>query len=125
LKNPQYRALIITPTRELALQIRDELRSFARGLPVYSSFCIGQSSMYTQISELRRNPHVVIGTPGRLKDLIERKVLALSAFQMIVLDEADQMLDMGFLPDIKHIISFLPVTRQSLFSATLPRKSML
>jgi superfamily II DNA/RNA helicase len=76
--------------------------------------------MYTQIQELRRNPHVVIGTPGRLKDLIERKALKLETFRMIVLDEADQMLDMGFIQDVKHIISFLPAERQSLFfSATL------
>jgi len=120
LKDRTYRALIITPTRELALQIRDELRKFTSGMPIWSSFCIGQSSMYTQIQELRRGPHVVIGTPGRLKDLIERKALKLESFKMVVLDEADQMLDMGFIHDVKHIISFLPKERQSLFfSATL------
>jgi len=120
IKDPTYRALIITPTRELALQIRDELRSFVNGLAVYSTFCIGQSSMRDQIYELRRNPHVVIGTPGRLKDLIERRVLNLSGFKMIVLDETDQMLNMGFIHDVKHIISFLPKQRQSLFfSATV------
>jgi len=118
--NPSFRALIITPTRELALQIREEMRKFTYQIPVYSTFCIGQSSIQNQIYELRRNPHVVIGTPGRLKDLIERKVLKLNFFQMIILDEADQMLDMGFLPDIKHIISYLPEKRQSLFfSATV------
>ncbi len=120
IKNPHYRALIITPTRELALQIQEELRRFVQGLRVYSTFCIGQSSMRNQIYEIRRNPHVVIGTPGRLKDLIERKVLNLGAFNMIVLDEVDQMLDMGFSRDVTHIISFLPKQRQSLFfSATV------
>jgi superfamily II DNA/RNA helicase len=120
MKDPSYRALIITPTRELAVQIRDELQQFSRGIPVYSTICIGKSSMGNQIFSLKRNPHVVIGTPGRLKDLIERKVLKLSMFRMIVLDEVDRMLDMGFLPDVKHIISFLPRERQSLFfSATV------
>lgn len=120
LKDRTYRALIITPTRELALQIRDELRKFTGNMPIWSSFCIGQSSMYTQMQELRRGPHVVIGTPGRLKDLIERRALKLESFKMVVLDEADQMLDMGFIHDVKHIISFLPAVRQSLFfSATL------
>lgn len=120
LKDRTYRALIITPTRELALQIQDELKSFSLGMPIYNAFCIGKSSMYTQIRSLQRNPHVVIGTPGRLKDLIERKALRLSTFRMVVLDEADQMLDMGFIHDVRHIISFLSPERQSLFfSATV------
>jgi len=120
MKDRTYKALIVAPTRELALQIRDELRKFADGMPIYSSFCIGKSSMYTQIRELQRNPNVVVGTPGRLKDLISRKALKLERFSMVILDEADQMLDMGFINDIKEIISFLPKTRQSLFfSATL------
>jgi len=118
--NPEYQALIITPTRELALQIRDEFRRFANQIPAYCTFCIGQSSMRNQVYELRRNPHVVIGTPGRLKDLIERHILKLDNFKMFVLDEVDRMLDMGFLPDVKHILSFLPKERQSLFfSATV------
>lgn len=120
LKDPTYRALIITPTRELALQIREELRQFTQQLPVYGTFCIGQSSMRNQIYDLKRNPHVVVGTPGRLKDLIERRILNLSMYRMIVLDEVDRMLDMGFVHDVKHIVSFLPAKRQSLFfSATL------
>ncbi|MFA5136483.1 MAG: DEAD/DEAH box helicase [Patescibacteria group bacterium] len=123
MKNPSYRSLIITPTRELALQIQEELRRFTQGIRLYSTFCIGQSSMRNQIYELRRSPHVVIGTPGRLKDLIERRVLNLSLFKMIVLDEVDQMLDMGFSQDVKHIISFLPSKRQSLFfSATVSKE---
>jgi len=120
MKNPSYRALIITPTRELALQILEEMRKFTQNLAIYNTLCIGQMPIYAQIRQLQRRPHVVVGTPGRLKDLINRKVLQLNQFQMIVLDEADQMLDMGFIHDIKHIISFLPPTRQSLFfSATM------
>ncbi|OGK62069.1 hypothetical protein A2334_04360 [Candidatus Roizmanbacteria bacterium RIFOXYB2_FULL_38_10] len=120
MKNPSYRALIITPTRELALQILEELRKFSQSLPIYNTLCIGQMPIYNQIRQLQRRPHVVVGTPGRLKDLINRKVLQLNQFNMIVLDEADQMLDMGFIHDIKYIISFLPPTRQSLFfSATI------
>lgn len=120
LADRMYGALIITPTRELALQIRDELQILTSGLPVYNAVCIGKSPMFAQIARLKRNPHVVIGTPGRLKDLIERGVLKLETFNMVVLDEADQMLDMGFIHDIKEIISHLPPVRQSLFfSATV------
>lgn len=120
LKDYSYRALIISPTRELALQTRDELRKFSGNMPIFSAFCIGQSSMRDQIRELRRDPHVVVGTPGRLKDLINRGVLKLGGFKMIILDEADRMLDMGFIHDIKEIISYLPPVRQSLFfSATV------
>jgi superfamily II DNA/RNA helicase len=120
LKNFNYRALIISPTRELALQTRDELRKFSGNMPIYSTLCIGQSSMQIQISQLRHNPHVVVGTPGRIKDLINRGILKLGNFKMIILDETDQMLDMGFIHDIKEIISYLPAERQSLFfSATI------
>lgn len=120
LKDYSYRALIISPTRELALQTRDELRKFSGNMPIFSTLCIGQSSMQMQISQLRHDPHVVVGTPGRLKDLINRGVLRLGLFKMIILDETDQMLDMGFIHDIKEIISHLPKDRQSLFfSATV------
>lgn len=120
LKDKQYKALIVAPTRELALQIRDELRLFADGMGIYSALIIGKASMRAQMEQLRYNPPVVIGTPGRLKDLIERKALKLETFRMVVLDEADRMLDMGFITDIKYIISFLPAKRQSLFfSATV------
>ena len=123
LKDRTYRALIITPTRELALQILEELRNFSSGMAISNSFCIGQSSIYAQIRELRGNPNIVVGTPGRLKDLIERRILKLETFRMIVLDEADQMLDMGFIHDIRYIVSFLPKNRQSLFfSATVSPK---
>ena len=114
------KVLIIVPTRELAVQIQDEFTSFTRGMGLYSILCIGGVGIYPQIKGLQRNPNVVIGTPGRLKDLEKRKSLNFSLYNSIVLDEVDRMLDMGFIKDISHIISHLPEKRQSLFfSATL------
>lgn len=114
------KVLIVVPTRELAVQIEDELKAFARGIPIHSLLCIGGSSINRQIFGLRQNPNFVIGTPGRLKDLIARRMLNLSNFQNIVLDEVDRMVDIGFIQDIKYIISLLPHMRQSLFfSATV------
>lgn len=118
LKNGET-VLIVTPTRELANQIQDEFKEFASGMQLYSALCVGGLNIRAQIGNLRRNPHVVIGTPGRLKDLINQQELRLQTTTTLVLDEADRMLDMGFLPDIKFIINRLPRTRQSLcFSAT-------
>lgn len=120
LKNDKESGLIIVPTRELAQQIQQELRYFSHSLQIYSSLCIGGAPIRNQIYELRRNPHIVIGTPGRLKDLIERNILDMSIFQTIILDEVDRMVDMGFIRDIKYLISLLPEKRQSLFfSATI------
>jgi ATP-dependent RNA helicase RhlE len=113
-------ALIMAPTRELAYQIDDEFRKFARGMRLYSSLIVGGMNIARQISDLRRGPQVVIGTPGRLKDLVNRGVLKLDQVQIVVLDEADQMLDMGFIRDIRFLIDQLPAQRQSLcFSATI------
>ncbi|MBI5127027.1 DEAD/DEAH box helicase [Candidatus Roizmanbacteria bacterium] len=123
IKDKTYKALIISPTRELAMQTRDELRKFAGSMPIFSAFCVGQMSIRDQIYQVRHNPHVVVGTPGRIKDLINRGILKLGSFKMIILDETDQMLDMGFIHDIKEIISYLPQVRQSLFfSATVSPK---
>src|SRR3989338_4569819 len=120
LHNRQEKVLIIVPTRELAVQINDDLKSLSKFLSVYSSLCIGGASINRQIFELRNNPHIVIGTPGRIKDLFNRRFLHLNSFKNIVLDEADRMVDIGFLPEIKLIISYLPKVRQSLFfSATV------
>jgi len=116
-KDRNNRVLIIVPTRELAQQIRDEIRIFSQSMGIYTTLCIGGSYIRNQIYELRRNPHFVIGTPGRLKDLIERKNLRLEKFNHVVLDEVDRMLDMGFIQDIKLLISLLPKQRQSLFFA--------
>lgn len=118
--NPRYQVLIITPTRELAFQIREELQKFSQRLVIYSALLVGQSPVHNQLADLRRNPQVIIGTPGRLKDFIERRHVRLETFNMVVLDEVDQMLNMGFLPDVRKIISMLPQKRQSLFfSATV------
>jgi len=122
-QNRGEKVLIVTPTRELATQIEDEFRIFSQRMGLFSVLCIGGAPIRRQIDRLRRRPNFVIGTPGRLKDLEKRRILRLGDYQSIVLDEVDRMFDMGFMPDIKNIISFLPKVRQSLFfSATLPDK---
>lgn len=123
LKNRNEKVLIVAPTRELAVQIRDEFFAFAKGLNMYSVLCIGGSNMFRQKNDLRKQFSFVIGTPGRLKDLIGQHCLDVSGFQTVVLDEADHMVDIGFIHDIRHIISLLPKNRQSLFfSATIDGK---
>jgi len=120
LLNRNERVLIMVPTRELATQINDELRGFTPGLQIYAATCVGGASIGPQMSDLRRKPQFVIGTPGRLKDLLERRALNLSTFTAAVLDEADRMLDMGFIADMRTILSLLPAPRHTLFfSATL------
>lgn len=120
LLDPKQGVLILAPTRELALQIVDEFRIFADRLPVSSCLCIGGSNINPQIAHLRKNPHFVIGTPGRIKDLIQRRVLNTAMFTNVVLDEVDRMLDIGFRRDIQMLIAQLPAERQSaFFSATL------
>lgn len=122
-KNPDKKTLIITPTRELAQQIQDEFRDFAYNMKLYSSLIIGGANIYRQVQELRRNPRVVIATPGRLKDLIKQEAIYLEDYTSIVLDEVDLMVDIGFINDVKYFIGFLPKNRQSLFfSATIPAK---
>lgn len=120
LNNPEEKILVIAPTRELAVQIRDELKLFIDKMRIYSTLCIGGSSINRQIEHLRRGQSFVIGTPGRIKDLNERRKLSFGQFSTIVLDEVDRMLDMGFIQDVKQIISRLPDSRMSLFfSATM------
>lgn len=120
LKNHLGRALILVPTRELAVQINDELKAFSPGLNLRSALCLGGSGYGAQLSALRQNPQFVIGTPGRLKDHINRRSLHLDQFTDLVLDEADRMVDMGFIKDVRDIVSHLPRARQSLFfSATI------
>lgn len=112
--------LIVAPTRELAQQIDEQFREFAKGLNLYSALVVGGVSVDRQIRDLKRRPHFVIGTPGRLKDLMKRNVLQLKNMTTLVLDEADRMLDMGFLPDIRQIVNEMPRDRQTLFfSATI------
>jgi superfamily II DNA/RNA helicase len=123
LKDRNQKVLILTPTRELAAQIQDELRSFTKNLNIYSTLCIGGANMWRQKEDLRRNPNFVIGTPGRIEDHIRSRNLNLNYFESVVLDEADHMVDVGFLPNIRQIISLLPRKRQSLFfSATVNDK---
>jgi superfamily II DNA/RNA helicase len=115
--------LIIAPTRELAVQIEDEFRAFARGMGLYSVLCIGGASMNVQMQNLRRSHNFVIGTPGRLKDFVQQRQLNLSRFNSIVLDEVDQMFDMGFVKDVQMLLGMLPAERQSLFfSATISKE---
>ncbi|MEK7572159.1 MAG: DEAD/DEAH box helicase, partial [Patescibacteria group bacterium] len=117
------RIFIITPTRELAMQIVDEFTLLARGMDLESALCIGGANMYRQEKRLQRNPQIVIGTPGRLKDLAHRRILNLGLFRNIVLDEVDRMVDIGFLKDIQELVALLPKKRQSLFfSATIGDK---
>lgn len=122
-QNRSEKVLIVTPTRELALQIYEEFKSFAKGLPVKAVLCIGGVNIEVQKNQLRADVNFVIGTPGRLKDLIRTRNLNLSLFNNVVLDETDRMVDIGFIADIKLFISLLPKVRQSLFfSATVPSK---
>src|ERR1700712_922667 len=119
-KHPQ--ALIICPTRELCMQITRDLetfKKFATGVNVTAVY--GGTSISMQIRDLKRGTHIVVATPGRLIDLIERKAIDLTEIHYIVLDEADEMLNMGFRDDIEHVLKFTP-NRQStwLFSATMP-----
>jgi superfamily II DNA/RNA helicase len=120
LKDKSQKVIIAAPTRELAIQIENELRDFSVGLGVFSVVTVGGAPIGKQISNLRRSHHFVIGTPGRIKDLIERKVLDLSLFKTVVLDEADRMLDMGFINDMKYMMDKMPKDKHTLFfSATM------
>ncbi len=122
-QNRDQRALIIAPTRELAVQINDEFRSFAANMQIYSAVLIGGASMGRQMFDLNRRPQMVIATPGRLKDMIERRQINLQNYSNIVLDEVDLMVDIGFIQDVKYFIAQMPRSRQSLlFSATISPK---
>jgi superfamily II DNA/RNA helicase len=121
--NPREKVLIVVPTRELAVQINEEFKSFAYGMRMFSACCVGGSSIGRQISELRHYNSFVIGTPGRLKDLIERKAIKLETFTSLVLDEADRMLDMGFIGPIREIARGMINRKHTLFfSATISRE---
>jgi ATP-dependent RNA helicase RhlE len=115
------RALILTPTRELAVQVAESFRDYGRHLPLRSTVVYGGVDMNVQIEQLRRGVEVLVATPGRLLDHVQNKTVMFSQVSTLVLDEADRMLDMGFLPDIRRIIALLPTQRQNLlFSATFP-----
>jgi len=115
------RALILTPTRELAIQVAESFREYGKHMPLRSTVVYGGVDMNAQIQELRRGVEILVATPGRLLDHVQNKTVMLNQVAVLVLDEADRMLDMGFLPDIKRIIALLPAKRQNLmFSATFP-----
>jgi ATP-dependent RNA helicase RhlE len=119
-RRPGVRVLVLAPTRELALQIQTNFRELNSNKDIRAVTVIGGANIRTQATELRRGATVVIATPGRLIDLIERRELSLSNVDTLVLDEADRMLDMGFLPAIRKILSLVPEKRQTLlFSATM------
>lgn len=113
------RALILTPTRELADQVAANVHAYAKHTPLRSAVVFGGVDMNPQTAELRRGVEILIATPGRLLDHVQQKSTSLAQVQMLVLDEADRMLDMGFLPDLQRILNLLPSQRQTLlFSAT-------
>lgn len=116
------RALIMTPTRELALQIQNNFRMYSRFLPLRCEAIYGGVNQFHQVKALKKGLDILIATPGRLLDLIQQGYIHLNKLEVLVLDEADRMLDMGFINDIKRIMSLVPEDRQTLFfSATLPR----
>lgn len=120
LSNRSSKALVVAPTRELAAQIEDEFRAIAKGSGLRGALLIGGSSMGTQLRALRDKPSIIIGTPGRIKDHIQRGTLELTNCNLVVLDEVDRMLDMGFVNDMRFILGKLSPARQSFFfSATL------
>src|SRR5690349_21362313 len=118
-KLPQ--ALVLAPTRELALQVADSMNEYGKHLHVRVLAVYGGQPYGPQINQLKRGVDIVVGTPGRLNDLLERKVLQLSEVKTVVLDEADEMLNMGFIEDVEKILGMTPPERQTaLFSATMP-----
>ncbi len=121
--NRKEAVLVMVPTRELAIQIEEEFKAFAKGMQFHSVTCIGGANIGRQMRELRYFNNMVIGTPGRLKDLVDRKVLNLGIFNTVVLDESDRMLDMGFLATMRFMLALTPKNRQTLFfSATVSRE---
>ncbi|MBE6832263.1 DEAD/DEAH box helicase [Faecalispora sporosphaeroides] len=115
------RSLILTPTRELAIQIGESLHAYGRYLPLRSEVIFGGVSQVPQVNSLNRGVDILVATPGRLNDLIQQGFIDLGAVQIFVLDEADRMLDMGFIHDVKRVITHLPRQKQTLFfSATMP-----
>ncbi len=121
LKESEGTALILVPSRELALQVEESLLKLARPLRLRTAVIIGGASMGRQVAQLRTQPRIIVATPGRLTDHLQQGTLSLKTVQVVVLDEADRMLDMGFEPAIRRILMQTPATRQTLlFSATMP-----
>ena len=122
LKLPQKTALILVPTRELAAQILEVLKKLTFNCPdIRTALLIGGAPMQSQVRALQRKPRIIVATPGRLVDHLKRGAVSLFSTEILILDEADRMLDMGFAPQLNEILRFLPKTRQTLFfSATMP-----
>lgn len=121
-QRPQIKALIVTPTRELAIQIDDSFSDYGEFLHLKHTVIFGGVNQHAQVQQLRHGVDILTATPGRLLDLIGQKLISLKDIELFVLDEADRMLDMGFIHDVKKIIQLLPQKRQSLFfSATMPK----
>jgi len=121
LKPRQPQALVLTPTRELALQVNESLKAFSYKTGLRSVAIFGGVGMQPQVDALKRGVHIVVATPGRLIDHMEQRNVDLSAIQILTIDEADRMMDMGFLPPLRRILAALPKQRQTLlFSATFP-----
>ena len=121
LRNRKVQGLVIAPTRELAIQTQEELYRLGKDKKIHVQAVYGGADIGRQIRQLKEQPHIVVGTPGRLLDHISRKTLRLDNIETLVLDEADEMLNMGFLEDIESIIKLVPESRQTLlFSATMP-----
>lgn len=115
--------LVLTPTRELAIQVEESFRDYGKYLPFRSMAIFGGVSQVPQVQQLQRGVDILIATPGRLLDLISQKLLSIDAIRYFVLDEADRMLDMGFVHDVKKVLQYIPAKRQSLFfSATMPEE---
>jgi ATP-dependent RNA helicase DeaD len=122
-EEPHIQALILAPTRELANQVAESLVTFGKHKGVRTVVVYGGQDMRKQITDLKRKPHVVVATPGRLMDHMRRKTIRLNEVEMVVLDEADEMLNMGFIEDIETILKEVPNERQTLlFSATMPKR---
>lgn len=117
----QIRSLIVTPTRELAIQINDSIKTYGRYMGLSSAVIFGGVNQSKQVNALQQGVDILVATPGRLLDLMQQKYISLSGIEIFVLDEADRMLDMGFIHDVKKLLQVLPKKRQSLFfSATMP-----
>ncbi|MFH1759428.1 MAG: DEAD/DEAH box helicase [Patescibacteria group bacterium] len=115
LNNPKESVIILAPTHELVIQIDQELKTLTQGLRIFSAVCVGGVGINSQLRALKRHNHFIIGTPGRTKDLIKRRAILPSRIRTAVLDEADRMLDMGFIGDMREILRLLPKEHHTLF----------
>jgi ATP-dependent RNA helicase RhlE len=121
--NKAIKTLILTPTRELAIQIQENIVTYGRGLNITNTAIFGGVNQFSQVQKLNRGVDILVATPGRLLDLMQQGIVSLSQIEILVLDEADRMLDMGFVNDVKKIIARVPAKRQTLFfSATMPKE---